>query len=63
MRTTTDNQLPDVGRKRGRYSQAFKAKVVARMQLQLSRDDLQATLSLPAHQHAQCAALLKLTLS
>ena len=136
MHTASDIQLPAAGRKRGRYSQAFKARVVAacnqpgvstaaialanglnanllrrwisehrqaqsgmeatpdscagfvpltspvslcapaalrpaslgtpdpdRMQLHLSRGDLQATLSLPAHQHAQCAALLKLILS
>lgn len=33
------------------------------MQLHLSRGDLQVHLSMPAHQHAQCAALLKLILS
>jgi transposase len=136
MHTSSDIQLPAAGRRRGRYSDAFKARLVAacsqpgvstaaialanglnanllrrwvseqrhapggaqassdvslafvpltasdpvravsalppaslgtpaqdRIQLHLSRGELQATLSLPAHQHAPCAALLKLLLS
>jgi transposase len=131
MHTTSDIQLPAAGRKRGRYSDAFKAQLVAacqepgvstaaialanglnanllrrwvseqrqtpdgiacspdirqgfvqltpppsprpvpwvesvgadRMHLHLSRGDLQVHLSIPAHQHAPCAALLKLLLS
>jgi transposase len=136
MHTSSDIQLPAAGRKRGRYSDAFKARLVAacnqpgvstaaialanglnanllrrwvsqqrhaqggaqaasdafvgfvqltaadppravaalpptpvgtpgqdRIQLHFSRGELQATLCLPTHQHAQCAALLKLLLS
>lgn len=63
MRTAIDIQLPASGRKRGCYYQAFKPQVVARKQLQLSHDDLQAALGLPAHLHAQCTDLLKLPLS
>lgn len=33
------------------------------LQLHFSRGDLQISLNLPAHQHTQCAALLKLVLS
>ncbi len=41
----------------------FETPAQERIQLHFCRGDLHATLSLPAHQHAQCAALLKLLLS
>ena len=132
MHTSSDIQRPVAGRKRGRYTDAFKAQLVAacnepgvstaaialanglnanllrrwvsehrqaqgagavatdasqgfvpltpplrpaqwacngkpssddRMHLHFNRGDLQVNLSIPAHQHAQCAALLKLMLS
>jgi len=139
MHTSSDIQLPAAGRRRGRYSDAFKSRLVSacnqpgvstaaialanglnanllrrwvsehrqiqgagdatpasssgfiqltdpvsaraactsaalppaslgtpgqdRIQLHFSRGDLQVHLSIPAHQHAPCAALLKLLLS
>lgn len=39
------------------------AAAAEHLQLHFSRGDLQISLNLPAHQHTQCAALLKLVLS
>ena len=46
----------------GRTS-AQDAAAAQHLQLHFSRGDLQISLNLPAHQHTQCAALLKLVLS
>jgi len=46
----------------GRTS-AQDAAATQHLQLHFSRGDLQISLNLPAHQHTQCAALLKLVLS